>query len=473
VRRLAAAAAGACALLSVTLPALAQDEGAAAPAIWRGAAASNVATVEVDRDGLLPISDVFRIGALMGESAYETDRQTARASLLFPGEGLIQGPNLACGTFGSAFPPELAPVLDACLTYEYPLTVRADTATPDASTQGLLRLGKPTDALSGVATGATAHAAPDGTSTRAAVEDLRLLGLPAIDVIPLLPIEQLRLDPSILSVGSATSTTDQRIDEEGSLVVEAASTLSDVRLVGGLVRIGAIRSTSRITDDAEGGRTADAGLEVSGVTVGGLPAEVTADGLVVGSPSDVLGPIQRQLQTVLRPLLDALGVRLSLLETEETTDDGTGQAVASSGGLLLEVTLNAAGLPSVPGPLGDIDLNGAYVGSIQLGYSGASGAASLFGPDGVPTDGGGDTSAPDLGGGGFTPGGALPDLGSGSAPPAEGPTSPPPVERRASTLTDLFDGRLELLYAAFAFAVLALCLTPRLAVPARLPGPRP
>lgn len=472
VRRSAAAAAVGCLLLSVALPAVAQDEAtAAAPAIWRGAASSSVATVEADREGLLPVPDIFRIGAVAGESAYETDRQTARASLLFPGEGLIQGPNLACGTFGSAFPPELAPVLDACLSYDYPLTVRADSSTADASTEGLLRIGKPSDALSGIATGAIAHAAPDGARTEAAVEDLRLLGLPAIDVIPLLPIQQLRLDPVVLSVGSATSRTDQRIDG-GSLVVEATASLSDVRLVGGLVRIGGIRSSSRITDDAEGTRTSDADLEVSGVTVAGLPAQITADGLVLGTPSDVLGPIQRQLQSALRPLLDALGVRITLLEVEETTDDGTGQAVASAGGVLLEITLNAAGLPSIPGPLGDIDLNGAYVGSVQLGYSGASGAASMFGPDGAPVDDTDDGIVLPDAGGGFVPGGDLPDLGP-TPTTTGGVVSTPDGEGRAGFVTDLFGGRLELLYAAFALAVLALCCTPRLAVPPRLPAPRP
>ena len=51
-----------------------------------------------------PSRDVFRFIALDGESAYETDLQTARASLFFPGNGLIQGPNLACGTFGWSVP---------------------------------------------------------------------------------------------------------------------------------------------------------------------------------------------------------------------------------------------------------------------------------------------------------------------------------------------------------------------------------
>jgi hypothetical protein len=69
------------------------------------------------------------------------------------------------------------------------------------------------------------------------------------------------------------------------------------------------------------------------------------------------------------------------------------------------------------------------------------------------------------------PGGDLPDLGDPAAPSA--PVVPVPGSTgRAGFVTDLFDGRLELLYAAFALAVLALCLTPRLAVPPRLPGPR-
>lgn len=475
-RQVCASAAALCALLSIALPAVAQDDGVAPPEIWRGAASATVASFEVDRDALLPIPGVLRLGALAGESAYETDRQTARASLLFPGEGVIQGPNLACGTFGSLFPPELKPVLDACLSYDYPLTVRADASAADRSTQGRVRLGAPTDAVSALALGADAHAAPDGSSTHAALEDLRVLGLPAIDVIPLLPIQQLRLDPSVLVVGSATSRTDQRI-EEGVLVVEAESALSDVRLLGGLVRIGTLRSTSRITDDAHGTRTSDADLEVGGVTVAGLPAQLTEDGLLLGSPtpSDVLGPIQRQLQSALRPLLEALGLRVTLLDTEEAVDDGTGQAVARAAGLLVELALNVDGLPAVPGPLGDIDLNGTYVGSVQLASTGASGAASMFGADDVePTDDGDLGSPPDLGGG-FGLGGSPPDLGGGATPPpASGEEAAPPRGPiRAAARTDLFDGRLELLYAAFAFAVLALCCTPRLAVPARLPGPPP
>ena len=79
---------------------------------------------------------------LQGQSAYETDRQTAQASILYPGQGVLQGPNLACGTFGSAFPAQFAPILEACTKFDYPLTVSADSTAPDKSTLGGLQLGK-------------------------------------------------------------------------------------------------------------------------------------------------------------------------------------------------------------------------------------------------------------------------------------------------------------------------------------------
>jgi hypothetical protein len=466
----------ACVALALAAPARAQDdEVAAVPDIFRGAASSLVASVEADRDALLPVDDVFRFVALDGSTVYETDLQTARASLLFPGNGLILGPNLACGTFGGSFPPEFASILEACTRYDYPLSVRADATTSDRTTAGAVTLGTPADAVSGHAASATAHAAPDGSHSVAAMEDLRVLGLPVFGPIPLLPLEQIDLDPSVLLVESATSRTDQRIDQ-GVLTVEAEAVLSGVRLVGGLVRIGSIQSRARVTDDAAGERTADASLEVSGVTVAGLPAQITEDGLVLGSSSS--GPLQQQLQTLVNQVLEGLNVRIELLDVEETVDDGEGQAVASAGGLLIEVAVTADGLPMIPGPLGDIDPNGTYVGSVQLGSTAAAGGAATFeieeppAPPDLPTDLGGGLpfdsggSLPDTGGAVDLPAPSVDEVARPSAPTAP---SPPELVRR---LTDPFGGRVGLVYLAFMFSVLGLCVMPRLTLPARLPGAR-
>jgi hypothetical protein len=94
------------------------------------------------------VPNALRFTALQGASTYDTDLQTARASILYPGEGVLQGPNLVCGTFGGMFPPEAKPLLDLCATYDYPLSVFADPTTPAKSTVGSLQLGKATDPVS-------------------------------------------------------------------------------------------------------------------------------------------------------------------------------------------------------------------------------------------------------------------------------------------------------------------------------------
>jgi hypothetical protein len=470
VRRVCLAASAGCVLLAVALPALAQDDGAGPrPAVWHGTAAARGVTVEVNRDALLPVPNALRFVALEGQSSYDSDNQTARGSLLYPGEGVLQGPNLVCGTFGSAFPPEAKPLLDLCATYSFPLSVAANNSNPVVSSVGSEHLGKPTDPISLDATAARAQATPELTSSDAVLADLKVLGLPTFDVLPLLPIQELQLDPSVLAVEGGSARTSQRIDDRGVLVVQSTTVLTGVKLLGGLVQIGSIRSTSKITDDGTGTRTSDASFEATGVTVAGLPAQITEDGLVLGGPAGATGPLQQQLMSVLQPLLETLGVRVSLLGTHESTDEN-GQAVAAAHGLLLEVAINAEGLPTVPGPLGDIELNGTYIGSLELGATEAAGAASVFDDETPSPDTGG--GGVDLGQGGFDggPGGGL-DLGPAAPSAPGGDVAPPAARPEPAASVDLFGGRLELLYVAFALAVLGLCIAPRLAVPPRLPGP--
>ena len=471
VRRGCFGAAALCAGLSLALPVLAQEVPAGAPEVWRGAATAGVASVNVNRDALLPVEGVFRFVALDGDSVYETDLQTARASLLYPGEGALQGPNLACGTFGGQFPPEFKPVLDACLSYRYPLTVRADASTADAATDGAVTLGKPTDPVSADAVGASAHADVTASRTSSQVADLRVLGLPGVSLTSVLPIEELRTDPTVLRVEDATSRTDQKI-ADGALVVTSQSKLSGVSLVGGLVRIGSVVSTSTATDDGHGKRTAVADVEVSGVTVGGIPAQITDDGLVVGSPAGA-GPIKQQVQQAANQLLATLGVRISLLNNVETKDDGTGLARAQAPGLLVEVTTRADGIPPVPGPLGDIDLSGEYVGTIQLGASGASAGAvnfedEVFAPAVDPSF----TAPVDAG---FVPddAGIVPTEPTPTvAPPAPTPAPAAPSQQLLRRVVDTFGGRMGLLYLAFGLSVLGACVMPALTLPSRLPGLR-
>ncbi|MGQ0830400.1 MAG: choice-of-anchor P family protein [Microthrixaceae bacterium] len=483
-RRACLVAAGICALFAVAMPSSPAEESDTVPPpeVFRGSASAVGVSVQVDREALLPIPELLRFIALDGASTYESSTRQARASLLFPGNGLILGPGLACGTFGGQFPAEFKPILDTCLQYKYPLTVFADDFEPDGATSGSLALGAPNDPVSGNAIRAKAHAAEDAATTDAVIQDLRVLGVPPFGpVTPQLP--GFEMDTSLLTVDSATSRTDQRI-VRGGLVVDAESTLSDIRLFGGLIRIESLHSVSRVTDDANGKRTAVPSLTVGGITVGGQPAKLTQDGLVVGSSGS--GPLDQQAQAAVNEALRAMGITFTILDSTQSLQQD-GAAVANVGGLLIEFRHDVQGLPTTPRfpdprfPNTEADPNGVYKGSIQLGATGALGSAVNFPTEVIGGDG--DTTF-DNGGAGFDPGTTGFDGGDsfdGGLPgEVDSGTAPPPTTRRPATGTEgtqlarsiggIFGDRLGLLYLSLAFAVLGCCVAPAFTLPARFPG---
>lgn len=478
LRRVCFVAAAMCLLLALAAPssqAQGDDDGPR-PEVFRGMASSQVASVQIDRDALLPVPELFRFIALDGAGTYETNNRQARASLLFPGNGLILGPSLACGSFGGQFPPQFKPILDACLQYKYPLTVFADDFAPDGATSGSLALGAPNDPVSANAVRAKAHAGEDATTTDAVLQDLRVLGLPAIGpVTPQIP--GFEMDTSLITVDSATSRTNQRI-VKGALVVDAEATLSGVRLIGGLIRISSLRSVSHVVDDAAGKRVSNATLEMAGVTVGGVPAQITNKGLVLGPDSGGSGPLAQQQQSQANEMLRNLNIKFSILDSEETTA-GKGLAVASVGGLLVEFARDVQGLPTIPSPAGELDPNGLYTGSFLLGATAAGGSAVTFGLDPLVVDdsdvfdgGGFDSGSFDFGDATGVAGVDLPGFeASGPSKPAS-PAAPADLDegRLARSVGDFFGDRLSLVYLALMFAVLGCCIAPAFTVPARFAG---
>jgi hypothetical protein len=450
-----------------------EDDGIPPPQVFRGAATSLVASVAVDRDALIPVQDLFRFIALDGEAVYESSNQLARASVLFPGNGLVSGPALLCGTFGARFPPELEPVLDACLQYRYPLTVTADSGLdPDVATVGALSFGGDGDVVSGHVVRAAAHAAADATVTDAVVSDLRLLGLPPFGPVAL-PIPGFDgLDTSLLTIDGATSRTDQRI-VAGDLVVDSKATLSGVRLVGGLVRIASIESHARVVDARSAKPVTDTTFEVSGVTVAGVPARVTDEGLVLGEPGGSTGPIAQQASTAVNELVTELGLSITALPVDEHVDPD-GVASARVGGLEVRFERELQGAPG-SGPLGDLDPNGVYSGGFVLGSSGAQGIAASFDDD--VADVAPSLDAPIAGGTGpvLSDPSLVPDTGgapgAGPAPAAPGTTRV--VRRFVGFVDELFADRLRLVYLAFTLTALGLCIAPRLTMPARFPSAGP
>ena len=433
------------------------------PDVYTGNASARAVSISVDRAALLPIPDVFNFIALDGASSYSTSTRQARSSLLFPGNGAILGPSLLCGTFGGMFPPQFKPILDQCLQYHYPLTVFADDFSPDGKTTGNVALGSPTDEISADAIGATAHAAEDSARTDAAVQDLRLLGVPGLGSVKLpLDLPGVTLDTSLATVDSATSRTLQTI-VNGSLVSSAKTTLSGIHLVGGLIDIGAITSESKISDDGKGHRTSDATLVTTGVTVAGQPARITNNGLELSKLNQAL-PVTTD---AINSLLKALNIKVSLLPTEKTIDKA-GAAAANVGGLLIEFAQDVEGLPPVPGPLGDVDPNGVYTGTVQLAQTGVVGQATSFDADDLlGGDDGGGLVGGDLGG--LIGDGSVVPIDNGSLPGSNalGPSTNHKNPSLIGTAVDNWGDRLGWLYLAVVFVVLGLCIAPRLTVPAR------
>ena len=475
VRRACFGAAAVCGLLAlVPVPSWAQEDEldtAPRPESFQGRAESVGTVVEVNRDALLPGEDLFRFIALDGLGTYEPSVQNARAALFYPGNGVVSGPNLLCGTFGGQFPPEFQPIIDQCLQYKFPLVASSDSFDKESSATGSVALGSPGDTVSGSGARATSHADEDAAITDAVVNDLEVLGLPDPgSLVP--PLSDVELDAAVLRIDSMASRTRQEI-QRGSLIARAEATMSGLRMIGGLLQIASLKSVSIVTDDGQGRRTASADLDISGVTFAGMPARITDKGLVLQSSSGS-GPLAQEEQAQANELIQDLGLEVRVLPFE-ADEDREGIGVASVGGLQVEFARELGGLPSVPGPVGDLDPNGVYTGSFLFGPTSVLGVAASFpafdGPD-VPVDPG--FADPGLTDGSFGEGVTSPgDVASPDLPDA--PEAPVTPEQRKALrdrlLGGIFDDRVGLAYLGMAFAVLGLCLVPRLSLPARLPGP--
>lgn len=463
------------------------DDEIIRPEVFTGEASSLVASVQLDREGLLPVPELFRFILIEGDGTYSGPFQEARASLFFPGNGVQQGPSLACGTFGGQFPDFFKPLLDACLAFRYPLTVYGDALNPTDSSEGANGIGREGDPVSAGSASAVVVATVEETRTDAEMSEVEVLGLPAFGQVDLgLPIPGApEVDPTIFTMGSATATTDQRIEPDGSLVVESRSEISDLRVVGGLLQIESIITTATITDDGRGTKSQDATVDVSGVTFAGVPAEITDEGLVVGSPGGS-GPLTDALTPAINQLIEGFGLEVRTIGAEHGVGPD-GIPFARSEGIIVEMATDVNALPIIPGPIGDLDLNGTYVGTMQFGSSGAKGLATFIDPisfepgpsvggDGLIDTGGGTVAigAPSspTGGGGVTP--ALPatpvpdspSVPTGQIDPSLGPEAFTPL------FDELFADRLRLLYLSLLMGALLITLAPRLSLPARLPGPR-
>lgn len=451
------------------------EDEVALPDAFTAAASAAALEVQLLTPPFVPVPDLFQFRVAEGRGTYSGSNQEARSSTFFPGSGAIAGPGLACGQARSQFPPEseplFGPIFDACVAYKYPFTVFADSLNPSRQTEGAVALGTQKDPISLQAAGARAHAGIDATTTDADVSDLRVIGAPAVGSLKgLLTLAGLDpADATVITADGITAVTDQRIVGD-ALVTVSKATVTGLRLLGGLVRVGSIVSRSSLTSQPGEEPVVAADLEVQGVEVAGTPAQLTEDGLVLaGAPS---GPIAQQIASQAAALLHDRGMRMTLLPVEEGEIDGI--PAASAAGILIEFSTPISGLPPIPGPLGDSDINGDYGVRLILGTTGVRGFAENFGSNPLVRPPAGPPGGT-LGGGFMPPPGSVPTLPAATGVPGSGAdvggagtvpvASPEPI----GFLGDLFADRVGLLYLSFTLAAVGLCVAPRLTLPARLP----
>jgi|GEM_PF-5946138 len=256
-------------------------------------------------NGFLPVDDLVSLSSVTAESTYGSNGSNALAALPDPGDLIRTLPGTLSGLTGiEGLPP-------------YPAAAAADyPAVPDDDVQ-LAPDG-------GIGVGhLTAHADETSATATAATTNIA-------DVVGLLPS---------FSIGSIKATTASSRLRASAFRSIATTTVSDVRLLGGLLRIDQI--TSEVTTELVDGRlSAQASkVDVSGAEVAGQPIGITDKGIVALGQSVALAPVVSSLAAP----LTGRGILLHTTPSSESIGDG--EATASGGSLVIEIPIDVQGRP--------------------------------------------------------------------------------------------------------------------------------
>jgi hypothetical protein len=262
-------------------------------------------TVDFRLIGFLPIEDLVGLSSVTSEAHYGVGRSDALAALPDPGDLILTLP----GTLSALVGVSGLPDYPAAATASYPSTP-SDVVqiVPDAD------LGAGRLSTEATETGAKAEA---------------FVGH-QVDTIGLLPS---------FSVGTIRTSATARQLGPATFQATATTEVSDLRLLGGLLRIGHITSTVSVgvINDKP---TADAPqVDVSGVTVAGTPVGITSDGIVGLGQAVALAPV---VDALVQPLVEQ-GISVRTTPATRTVGDRT--ASVSGGALEIEVPLDVQGYP--------------------------------------------------------------------------------------------------------------------------------
>jgi hypothetical protein len=472
------------------------DPDADRPIAWNGLASASAIHVNADRtQGILPLKDVFFASFPEAESDWDTGSNNARASLVFPGPAGVVAVGTVCEQvlpqiFGpSAIPIPPSPTFDAVCrpAPTFPLTTQADNANPDVRTDGSQVIGSGFP-LTVITTSAAAHADRNYVGSDTVVGSVNVVGTPGLAPTSLAfrrqaagilggpvaaaAVKAQDTDNSTLHIDSAVAHTKQMWDTDGALLVTASTTLKGISLAGGAIHIGTLDSDSTSRTDGRGIATHDEHIRMGGVTVAGQPAAIDETGVNVGGSSSSAKPLTDALNT----LLKSLGASVKLASTTgDVKDEGTKQVSSEADGLIfhIEQFLN---IPN------NAD---TYFANFTLGVAGTQAVSASDRASSPPAEEapiGGVTGPQDQGSPG-TPASDIPGSfqpGTPGTPGTPGSFNSTGRNPRASVLGNRrgvlsqleaqlagfpIAHRFELLYLAFAFAFVGVCLSSRLLVP--------
>ncbi len=500
------AAAAVLLVLALVAPALVEaqeDPDAGRPASFQASAFTTAFEAIINTEPASTVPEIVRFDVPLGQSEFESgNRSFARAASIWPGLTVAKGGSLLC-TAGfpcdgfkdddgetvfnpfeplpTGFPPRWPFAAEA----SYPTAVDAEARLTKDQAAGHQGAAGPLTFTIDVV---EAHAGRDFVSSRAVVTDLDL---------PVPGAEEASPETSLVHIGALQSTT--RHEFEGDVLVAfAESRLTDIDLFAGQVHIDKVvaRSTSR--SDGDTNVESDPRITVEGVTVAGQEAKITDGGLELLGPvcaeSPITGipvpeiplpeelsenlpvtppnqvPVPAETCTTDQGLLEALNSGLKtlsegdvrLIDTSTVRDDGRTDGDATA--LMVSFKADASGFPSGAGVIGNLILG---LSSTSSGVGSLSGGdidldIGDFGTVTAPFDAGGFVSdgtqvagqqvinTPGTEG---TPGQVIPGNGGGQTQAGFAP-----LELLAGIAAD----RIQLLYGAWALAVLGLALASRL-----------
>jgi hypothetical protein len=262
-------------------------------------------------------------------------------------------------------------------------------------------------------------------------------------------------------------STTRNFFEGSTAVSHAESRVNGVSIFGGLVTIDSVTSISEVRFAVGADPVGASSTTVQGVKFLGQDATVDDQGL---------HPVDSSLVDPMNQVLAGLGLSMKLVGATQGFDE-KGFMTAQTGGVAVDFihpVQTGVNLPPPPPPFNQIiatspTINGDYFVRYNLAAVSSRALArdlTIGGSTGGIIKPSFSASAPSSGG---TPSGFT---GGTVSAPAPTPTLPSESAPLATTgFLGLEGGKIKFLYLAFTLATLGVCLVPRLALPARLPGP--